>query len=124
MFQAMFARRAVMLALVICGLALTLAGPLRVYLTQQHEMAQSQSEQSRLQSEIDRMREKKAQKDDNANTVIEARKMGYVFPGETPVQVALPSEPQQQNTPPEQEQHREGPWYKQVWHSIAVPAAP
>ncbi|MGL6233923.1 MAG: FtsB family cell division protein [Segniliparus sp.] len=124
MFQAMFARRAVVLALVVCGLALTLAGPLRVYLTQQHEMAQLAAQEKQKQTAIDSLRYQRARRDSNANEVIEARGMGYVFPGETPVQVMLPSHGEQQSAPSAPERQKEGPWYGQVWNSIAVPAAP
>lgn len=123
MFQAMFARRAVVLALVICGLALTLAGPLRVYLTQQHEMAQLAAQEQQKQSSINSLRYQRARRDSNANEIIQARGMGYVFPGETPVQVMLPSRGEQQSAPSAPERKKEGPWYGQVWNSIAVPAS-
>ena len=123
MFQAMFARRAVVLALVVCGLALTLAGPLRVYLTQQHEMAQLASQERQKQAAIDTLRYQRARRDSNANEIIQARGMGYVFPGETPVQVMLPSRGEQQSAPAAAERKKEGPWYGQVWSSITVPSS-
>ncbi|ERG69348.1 hypothetical protein HMPREF9336_04239 [Segniliparus rugosus ATCC BAA-974] len=119
----MFARRAVVLALVVCGLALTLAGPLRVYLTQQHEMAQLASQERQKQAAIDTLRYQRARRDSNANEIIQARGMGYVFPGETPVQVMLPSHGEQQSVPAAAERKKEGPWYGQVWSSITVPSS-
>ncbi|ADG97967.1 Septum formation initiator [Segniliparus rotundus DSM 44985] len=124
MFQAMFARRAVLLALVVCGLALTLAGPLRVYLTQQHEMSQLAAQERQKQEAIDVLRYQRARRDSNANEIIQARGMGYVFPGEIPVQVMLPSRGEAPSAQAAPERKKEGPWYGQIWNSIAVPAAP
>jgi len=84
-------RRAVILALVVCALALSVAVPLRNYLGQRSELAEMQQQQQRLREQVDELERRKAELQDPAQVEAEARRrLRYVHPGETPYIVQLP----------------------------------
>lgn len=114
--------RAVILAVVVCGLALTLAVPLRTYFTQRSEAAQVEAERVQLEQELDDLHTQRDQQQDPAFIKAEAReRLRLVMPGETPYQVQLPgayeAEQERLNAP---EPH-DGPWYSDLWHTISGP---
>jgi cell division protein FtsB len=117
--------KAVILAIVVCALALTLAVPLRTYFTQRTEAAQLAQQRTDLESEVARLRDRRAQQQDPAYVKSEARdRLRLVMPGETPyiVQVpgieapAPPAAPTKSKAP--------DPWYTELWRSISQPQAP
>ncbi|MBP1160215.1 cell division protein FtsB [Rhodococcus sp. PvR044] len=114
--------KAVMLAVVVCALALTLAVPLRNYLTQRSEADRVAAQQKELEEDLKQLTRQKQQNDDPAYISAEAReRLQYVKPGETPFQVQLPGEVA---TRPEQlsERKRTGdPWYTDLWRPIVEP---
>src|SRR5215475_2445889 len=78
-------RRAVIVALVACALALSVAVPLRNYLSQRGELAEVQQQQQRLREQVDELERRKAELSDPAQIEAEARRrLRYVRPGETP----------------------------------------
>lgn len=84
-------RRAVILALVVCALALSVAVPLRNYLGQRSELAEMQQHQQRLREQVEELERRKAELQDPAQVEAEARRrLRYVRPGETPYIVQLP----------------------------------
>jgi cell division protein FtsB len=86
-------RRAAILALVVCALALTVAVPLRNYLTQRQELSALQAKQHQLAGEVDELTRRRDQLSDPAQVQAEARdRLGYVRPGEVPYVVQLPSD--------------------------------
>lgn len=96
--------RAVILALVLCALALSVAVPLRNYLSQRGELAEVQQQQQRLREQVDELERRKAELSDPAQVEAEARRrLRYVRPGETPYVVPLPSGPQSPAPGPEQQ---------------------
>ncbi|QLY32599.1 septum formation initiator family protein [Nocardia huaxiensis] len=114
--------RAVLLAAVLCGLALTLAVPLRTYFTQRAESAELAAQREQLQDDVARLRDRRAQQQDPNYIKTEARdRLRLVMPGETPyiVQVpsleqpAVPSYPAKTRVP--------DPWYTELWRSISSP---
>ena len=110
------------LAVVVCGLALTLAVPLRTYFSQRSEAAQVEAERVQLEQELDDLHTQRDQQQDPAFIKAEAReRLRLVMPGETPYQVQLPgayeAEQERLNAP---EPH-EGPWYSDLWHTISEP---
>ena len=126
------ARRAAVLAAVICVLTLTIAGPVRTYFAQRTEMNQLTASEAALRRQIADLEQRKAKLGDPAYIAAQAReRLGFVKPGDIPFQVQLPptaatpSEPGGQPAKPA----NTDPWYTSLWHTIAdaphlPPAAP
>ncbi|GAA5151622.1 hypothetical protein GCM10023321_18980 [Pseudonocardia eucalypti] len=109
-------RRAAVLALVVCALALTVAMPLRNFLTQRQELAALEARQHQLASEVDRLSQRRDQLRDPAAIAAEAReRLGYVRPGETPYVVQLPGDA---NPVPAPAVAPGGLWYDQLWNDV------
>ncbi len=87
------ARRAAVLAVVVCALALTVAVPLRNYVTQRHEIAAVAAQQDRLAAEVAALSAQRDALRDPAHVEALAReRLGYARPGETPYRVELPGD--------------------------------
>jgi cell division protein FtsB len=126
------ARRAAVLAAVVCVLTLTIAGPVRTYFAQRTEMAQLTASEAALRRQIDELEQKKVKLGDPAYIAAQAReRLGFVMPGDTPFQVQLPPsaavapQPGGETAKPTSN----APWYSSLWHTIAdaphlPPAAP
>lgn len=124
------ARRAAILAAVVCALTLTVAGPVRTYFSQQAEKNQLAAAEAQLRDQIASLEDKKRRLADPAYIAAQAReRLGFVMPGEVPFQVQLP------NTPVDAKPQGQGPvdngnpWYTNLWHNIAdsptdIPTAP
>jgi cell division protein FtsB len=98
-------RRAVVLALVVCALALSVAVPLRNYLGQRGELAEVEQQQQRLREQVEELERRKAELSDPAHVEAEARRrLRYVQPGETPYVVPLPGGQETAPAPGEQPQ--------------------
>ena len=116
------ARRAAILAAVVCVLTLTIAGPVRTYFGQRTEMKQLAASEERLRTEIAQLEEQKAKLADPVYIAAQAReRLGFVKPGDIPFQVqlppgaVLPGEPAQEVAAARAGQ----PWYTSLWHTIA-----
>lgn len=114
--------RAVILAVVVCALALTLAVPLRTYFSQRAELDQVMADRGDLQNKVAALELEKTQLNDPVRIAAEARtRLRWVMPGETPYTVQLPGD----EGPTEEEvaaaKKSEGPWYKDLWESAVQP---
>ena len=116
------ARRAAILAAVVCMLTLTIAGPVRTYFAQRTEMKQLSASEEMLRAEIAELEEQKAKLADPVYIAAQAReRLGFVKPGDIPYQVQLPpgavvpGEPAQEVAAARAGQ----PWYTSLWHTIA-----
>jgi cell division protein FtsB len=116
------ARRAAILAAVICVLTLTIAGPVRTYFAQRTEMQQLETIQAQLRSQIADLEQQKVKLGDPVFIAAPAReRLGFVMPGEIPYQVQLPATagpealPSTAAAPVPSGQ----PWYTSLWHTIA-----
>ena len=116
------ARRAAILAAVVCVLTLTIAGPVRTYFAQRTEMKQLSASESALRHQIADLEQQKGKLGDPAYIAAQAReRLGFVMPGEIPYQVqlppnaALPAEPGSAPTAAA----TNDPWYTSLWHTIA-----
>jgi cell division protein FtsB len=116
------ARRAAILAAVVCVLTLTIAGPVRTYFGQRTEMRQLAASEEKLRAEIADLEQQKVKLGDPAYIAAQAReRLGFVKPGDIPYQVQLPPGAVVPGEPSEQAvAARAGqPWYTSLWHTIA-----
>lgn len=108
--------------MVICAVALTLAVPLRTYITQRSEAEQVDAQRAQLEADLAQLTRDVAQADDPAYVRAQAReRLQYVMPGETPYQVQLPgatAPPVEDLTTP---RHDGAPWYSDLWRPIVEP---
>ncbi len=82
------ARRAAILAAVMCVLTLTIAGPVRTYFAQRTEMEQLSASEAALRRQIAELEQRKGQLADPAYIAAQAReRLGFVKPGDIPFQV-------------------------------------
>ncbi len=116
------ARRAAILAAVVCVLTLTIAGPVRTYFGQRTEMKQLAATEARLRAEIAELEQQKAKLADPVYIAAQAReRLGFVKPGDIPYQVQLPPGAVLPGEPGSAAvAARSGePWYTSLWHTIA-----
>ncbi|MCT2583047.1 FtsB family cell division protein [Actinophytocola gossypii] len=114
-------RRAAVLAIVVCALALTVAVPLRTYLSQRDEVQIQEERAQQLREQVDALERRKAELADPAQVEAEARRrLRYVMPGETPYMVELPGDDQREGDG-EEEQKRvlEESWYVTLWNAVS-----
>ncbi|WP_327110127.1 septum formation initiator family protein [Nocardia sp. NBC_01730] len=114
--------KAVILAIVVCALALTLAVPMRTYFTQRAEATQLAQQRDELEADLARLRDRRAEQQDPAYIRSEARdRLRLVLPGETPYIVQVPGI-EAPAPPAAPTKFREpDPWYTQLWRSISEP---
>jgi cell division protein FtsB len=114
-------RRAAVFAIVVCALALSVAVPLRTYLSQRDEVEVTEERQAELRAQVDALEERKAQLDDPAQVEAEARRrLRYVMPGETPYMVELPGDSADQSGGnPEEEKVLDQSWYQLLWNAVS-----
>ncbi|BDH56101.1 septum formation initiator family protein [Tsukamurella sp. PLM1] len=116
------AGRTVVLFLVLCVLALTLAVPVRTYLSEQARDEKVAAEHAQLLSDIARLEEQKRLQEDPEYIKQQARiRLQYVMPGETAYRVQVPGAPAPTPEQVQAEQAKQNPWYTNVWRTIAVP---
>ncbi|MGQ4616523.1 septum formation initiator family protein [Nocardia sp. R7R-8] len=114
--------KAVILAMVVCGLALTLAVPMRTYFTQRAEAAQLAQQRQELETDLARLRDRRAQQQDPAYIRSEARdRLRLVMPGETPYIVQVPGIEAPAPPPAPTRAREPEPWYTDLWRSISEP---
>jgi cell division protein FtsB len=116
------ARRAAILAAVVCVLTLTIAGPVRTYFSQRTEMKQLQASEDQLRAQIAALEQQKAKLADPVFIAAQAReRLGFVMPGEIPYQVQLPPEAVVPDDPGVQQPlaDPDQPWYSALWGTIA-----
>jgi cell division protein FtsB len=76
--------RAALLALVVCGLIVALAYPLRQYIAQRADIAEQQREADAARARVEQLRDEKARWQDPAYVERQAREhLHYLRPGET-----------------------------------------
>lgn len=116
------ARRAAILAAVVCVLTLTIAGPVRTYFGQRTEMKQLEASEAQLREQIAELELQKDKLADPVFIAAQAReRLGFVMPGETPYQVQLPPGAALPGAPSAGpvEVNSGDPWYAALWHTIS-----
>jgi cell division protein FtsB len=114
-------RRAALLALVVCGLALSIAVPLHTYLSQRDDLAGQLHQQQVLRAQEKQLEQREQQLSDPAQIEAEARtRLHFVLPGETPYVVQLPgSVPPPAATHGKKSAGQSTSWYDALWSSIS-----
>ncbi|MGQ0775719.1 MAG: FtsB family cell division protein [Pseudonocardiales bacterium] len=109
-------RRAAMLALVVCALMLSVAVPLRNYVSQRNELAAVHEQQEILTDQVAELERRRALLADPRHIEAQAReRLRYVQPGQTPYVVQLPAsatEPSTGDVAPDES------WFTRLWESI------
>lgn len=116
------ARRAAILAAVVCVLTLTIAGPVRTYFAQRTEMRQLRDTEEQLRAQISELEEQKIKLADPVFVAAQAReRLGFVMPGDIPFEVQLPpGAVTPDGTAVEPNAVPSGqPWYTSLWKTIA-----
>jgi cell division protein FtsB len=116
------ARRAAILAAVVCVLTLTIAGPVRTYFAQRTEMKQLKATEAQLRAQIAGLEDQKVKLADPVFIAAQAReRLGFVMPGDIPYQVQLPANAAVPGTPGGEPATKKSdePWYTSLWHTIA-----
>lgn len=117
-------RRALVLIVVVAALALAYVGSLRIYFTQQHELAQVQAEIEQRQRTIDELTDEVERWKDPEYVKAQARsRLGWVVPGETGYRVIGPDgQPiggsAQLDAPDDPDAHLA--WWQRLWVSVKV----
>ncbi|WP_239159830.1 septum formation initiator family protein [Virgisporangium ochraceum] len=116
-----FTGRAAVLGMVLVGLLLAYAYPVRVYLAQQAEIAGLEQQQREQRERIAGLADERAKWDDPEFVKAKAKKeLQYVLPGEISI-VPLPDAVAAGATPTTQPDPAAGdPWYKKLWSSVEV----
>lgn len=116
------ARRAAILAAVVCVLTLTIAGPVRTYFAQRTEMKQLAASETALRKQISDLESQKTKLADPVYIAAQAReRLGFVMPGDIPYQVQLPpgAVVAPDTGPQTAAVGNTDPWYTSLWHTIA-----
>lgn len=118
------ARRAAVLAAVVCVLTLTIAGPVRTYFAQRTEMKQLAATEEMLRQQIADLEQQKQKLADPVFIAAQAReRLGFVKPGDVPYQVQLPPgaivAPDADSDVPLAGAVSTDPWYTSLWKTIA-----
>jgi cell division protein FtsB len=116
------ARRAAILAALVCVLTLTIAGPVRTYFAQRTEMKQLKATEAQLRAQIADLEQQKVKLADPVFIAAQAReRLGFVMPGDIPYQVQLPANSAVPGAPGAEPAARKpgDPWYTSLWHTIA-----
>jgi cell division protein FtsB len=120
--------RAAILVLVLAVLAVSYASSLRAYLQQRHQIDALESQIADRQASIDDLEREKSRWDDPAFVTQEARKRGYVNPGETPYVVVdshgNPLTDSELDDPSSVGDEEQPAWYNGVWDSVKVAGHP
>lgn len=108
--------RAVLLAVVVCAIALSVAVPLRNYVTQRSELSAVREQQEILTDQVAELERRRALLDDPRHVEAQAReRLRYVRPGETPYVVQLPPAPP---AGADAGQEPEDRWFTRFWELL------
>jgi cell division protein FtsB len=117
-------RRATVLLVVLAALALGYAYPVRVYLSQQSDIARMEAAQAAQRQKINDLTDEVTKWQDDEYVRIQARRrLYYVYPGEIPLVVLLDDAGAAREAgadPNAGKKEKAGPWYGKLWSSIEV----
>lgn len=115
-------RHAVILAVVIGFVTLTLAMPVRTYFSQRAEFDQLRESNAQLRKEVADYQQKVNEQGDPAYTEAKARsRLQYARPGETVLVLSFPGEQARKAAAERDAARARNPWYGNLWDSISTP---
>ncbi|WP_235831534.1 FtsB family cell division protein [Gordonia zhaorongruii] len=115
-------KRAAIVALVIVVLALTLAVPVRTYLSQRSEFNELRQSNAALEAEVAEYKSKIDKQNDPAYIEAQARqRLQYVKRGEKQVIVISPAKEQREAAEKAERERAANPWYQNMWDAVATP---
>ncbi|NMO03983.1 septum formation initiator family protein [Gordonia sp. TBRC 11910] len=116
-------RHAVIMAIVLAFVILTLAMPLRTYFSQQSEFDQLRDSNAQLRREVAEYQQKVNEQGDPAYTEAKARaRLQYARPGETVLILTFPGQAERKAEEDRAAAKARNPWYGNLWDSVATPA--
>lgn len=108
--------RAALLALVLCSLIVALAYPIRQYVSQRADIADTERERDQARQRVEQLRDLKARWQDDAYAEQQIRqRLHYVLPGETGYVVIDPDAAKQSRA---DLGAADRPWYANVWDGV------
>jgi cell division protein FtsB len=108
--------RAAILVLVLAALVVTLAIPLRAWLSQQAEIAALEVDVTQARERVEGLRAELKDWEDPAFVIAQARsRLHFVFPGE--VGYVVLGEDDRPIVPEEEREAEQAPWYSLLWES-------
>jgi cell division protein FtsL len=107
--------RAAVLAIVLCGIALTLAYPVREYIADHRQIDQLQAANAQISAEVRQLRAEQHALASPARIEQEARdNLHMCFPTQTCYEIIYPTRPHAASGG----QHGGAPWYGRLWQSV------
>jgi cell division protein FtsB len=114
--------RAAVLALVVCGLMLSLAYPVREFVDQRSRITDLREQEAASRASVEQLQGQLRRWEDPAYVKAQARqRLHYAMPGETQYVVLEPEEaplPEDGPATPEADPEQQRPWYSQLWDSV------
>lgn len=108
--------RAALLVLVLCTLIVALAYPIRQYVSQRADIAETERERDQARRRVEQLRDLKARWQDDAYAEQQIRqRLHYVLPGETGYVVIDPDAAKQSRA---DLGAADRPWYTNVWDGV------
>ncbi|WP_420040764.1 FtsB family cell division protein [Gordonia sp. MP11Mi] len=115
-------KRAAVITLVVVFLALTLAVPVRTYLSQRSEFNELQQANTQLQKEVAEYERKAVEQNDPAYIEAKAReRLQMVKRGERQVILIAPNKEQQEAAERAEREREANPWYQNMWDAVSTP---
>lgn len=117
--------RAAVLALVLCAVALTLAYPLRQYLSQRGDIARLEQSQRDGVRSVAAMEAATRRWADPEYVRAQARqRLQFVLPGEKTYLLLQPASPPRARSAAAEAAAATGPWYRRLWSSVETAGQP
>ena len=108
--------RAAILVLVLAALVVTLASPLRAWMSQQAEIAALEADVAQSRERVESLRAELKDWEDPAFVIAQARsRLHFVFPGE--VGYVVLGEDDRPIVPEQERAADQAPWYSRLWDS-------
>ena len=108
--------RAAILVLVLAALVVTLASPLRAWMSQQAEIAALEADVAQSRERVESLRAELEDWEDPAFVIAQARsRLHFVFPGE--VGYVVLGEDDRPIVPEDERAADQAPWYSRLWDS-------